>query len=55
MSGPKDPFEAFREKKKLERLNARVKGDSGPLQPPPAAEKKGGDSPLLGKDRSWFY
>ena len=51
---PKDPFEEFREKKKLERLHAKAKGDSGPMQPP-AADKKAGDAGIFEKKRSWFY
>ena len=55
MMAPKDPFEEFREKKKLEKLHAKAKGDSGPMQAPSSSDKKTPDSPVFDKNRSWFY
>ena len=48
----RDPFEKFREKKAIEKLTAKVKGDSGPIQ---AGKKKTDERPALGGDKAWIY
>lgn len=52
MLEPKDPFERFREKKALEKLQAKMKGDSGPIY---GGKKKTDERPALGGDKAWIY
>jgi hypothetical protein len=54
MLGPKDPFEQFREKREIEKLAAKAKGESGEIQAPGVAKKKTG-RPAVSGDKNWIY
>lgn len=52
MLAPKDPFEEFREKKEIEKLEKKAKGDSGPI---PSPKKKTGERKAIDTDKTWIY
>jgi hypothetical protein len=51
MLGANDPFEEFRRKKKVERLQQKAKGDSGAIQ----GVKKKEEKPTFDETRNWIY
>jgi hypothetical protein len=53
MLGANDPFEDFREKKKIEKLQNKAKSDSGPIQGMKKARRE--QKPAFDDDRNWIY
>jgi hypothetical protein len=51
--GLKDPFEEFREKKAVEKLKAKAKGDSGPIAKP--GKKTTEERPAFDATKNWIY
>ena len=53
MINASDPFEQYRQKKKLEKLQQKAKGESGPIQ----GEKKktAGEKSAFDESKAWIY
>ncbi len=52
MNPVSDPFEEFRHKKKIEKLQQKAKGDSGAIQ---GFKKKKEERTAFDESRNWIY
>ena len=53
MINANDPFEQYRQKKKLEKLQQRAKGESGPIQD--VKKKTTGERTAFDESKAWIY
>ena len=47
-----DPFEEYKQKKKVEKLQQKAKGESGEIQ---SVKKKTAERPAIDESRNWIY